>query len=80
VYSFLKNIGVGRGDLRTNGITYNWLKLEKMGEMRKEQIIPLLCGPIIDTTAYESPHSANLTSFKKLSNPDTLKTPSPSIS
>ena len=47
---------------------------------RNERPIPLLCGPIIDTTAYESPHSPNLTSFMKFSNPVTLKTPSPSMS
>jgi len=43
-------------------------------------LFPLLCGPIIDTTAYESLHSPNLASFMKLSNSETLKTPSPSMS
>jgi len=43
-------------------------------------LFPLLCGPIIGTTAYESPHSPNLASFMKFSNSETLKTPSPSMS
>jgi len=46
----------------------------------KQENIPLLCGPIIETTAYESPHSANFTSFIKLSTPEILNVPSPSIS
>lgn len=41
--------------------------------------IPLLWGPIIDTTAYESPHSDSFTSFIKFSSPEALKVPSPSI-
>jgi len=48
--------------------------------MEKKDHIPLLCGPIIDTTAYKSPHSPNLASFMKFSNSETLKTPSPSMS
>jgi hypothetical protein len=55
-------------------------QVNRVETMEKRDHIPLLCGAIIDTTAYESPHSPSLTSFMKLSNTETLKTPSPSMS
>jgi hypothetical protein len=53
---------------------------QSRNNVKKRDRIPLLCGPIIDTIAYESLHAPNLTSFMKFSNLETLKTPSPSMS
>jgi len=47
--------------------------------MRKK-CIPLLWGPMIETIAYESPHSANFIFLINLSIPVALNTPSPSMS
>jgi hypothetical protein len=54
-------------------------QVNRVETMEKRDHIPLLCGAIIDTTAYESPHSSNLTSFMKFSHLETLKIP-PSMS
>lgn len=82
------NIGVSQIE-KTNFIAFKSfpkkarlikIKLKTNELMEKKEYIPLLCGPMIETTAYDSPHSPNLTSVMNLSIPVTLNAPSPSIS